>query len=210
MRLWKTGRGGKAVIDTCGVGLPIFHWFLGLLGVSSEWTPCCLTQAWRRASAPENATWHRLWVVIWAFRSPVWGRFSPQSLLFWFQLTPAPAGFSRSGWKATWWMPTSWWSECTSFVHQTCRAEPCCPFIPKPLATGINAARFSLLHYSLYFPPSFLPVVLECRLLGYLITQTPWFSSRIVQSPKTFSQKREKKKYDHEGCALSERNFFLL
>lgn len=99
MRLWKTGRGGKAVIDTCGVGLPIFHWFLGLSGVSSEWTPCCLTQAWRRASAPENATWHRLWEVIWAFWSPIWGRFSPQSLLFWFQLTPAPAGFSRSGGK---------------------------------------------------------------------------------------------------------------
>ena len=149
----------------------------------------------------------RLWEVIWASRSPVWGRFSPQSLLFWFQLTPAPAGFCRSGWEATWWMPTSWWSKCTSFVHQTYRAEPCCPFIPKPLAAGINTVCqiLSPSLFSFFFTPSFLPVVLECRLLGYLITQTPWFSSRIVQGPNSFSQKR-KKKYDHEGCALSEHN----
>lgn len=69
----------------------------------------------------------------------------------------------------------------------------------------LDSLSFIILFPSLPPTPttSFLPVVLECRLLGYLITQTPWFSSRIVQSPKTLSKKK-KKKYDHEGCALSE------
>lgn len=120
------------------------------------------------------------------------GQASPADFTVPGSLYTCPLGLCRTWQEAVPWRQShDWGLEHPSLVHQTCPAEPCLPIVPNvPHITNLPVfARFIFLNYSLFFFPG-LPMVPECRPLGYLHTRTSWLSKRGFQNPKTSFQNK--------------------